>query len=142
MSTDRRTGVGAASKAWRLLATVAVFGVVGPPVGGLATWVTMGASTLRSPIPFVTGSYGEGFVLALAAGLLVGIAALWFGSAPWPVPIVVVVVVNIAVLATTVVASPPDLVAAMIRVGRVFLPASLIATLTCWLLARPLLRFA
>lgn len=144
-STDRRAGVGAASKLWRLLATVGVFGVVGPPVGGLVTWLTMGwatmgASALRSPIPFLTGSYGEGLVLALAAGLLVGVATLWFGSESWFVPIAVVAIVSIALLATTVIAGPPDLAAATIRVARVFLPASLIATIACWLLTRRLLK--
>jgi hypothetical protein len=132
----------AASKAWRVLAAVAVFGVVGPPVGGLATWVTMGTGTLRSPMPFVTSSYAEGVVLAIAAGVLIGVAALWFGSAPWPIPIGVVVIVNVAMLVTTVVANPPDFVAAMIRVVRVFFPASLAATFACWLLTRRLLRFA
>ncbi len=143
MSDGRTTQpLGAALEAWRLLAAVGVFGLVGPPVGGLVTWATMGASALRSPIPFVAGSYAEGVVLALAAGVLVGIAALWFGSAPWFVPLAVVAIVNIAMLATTVAAGPPDLVATMIRVARVFLPASLVATIACWLLTRRLLRFA
>jgi hypothetical protein len=88
-------------------------------------------------------STGEGVALAPVAAL-VGAAALWLGSAPWPVPIAVVVVVNLVLLAITVFADTPnaDIVAAMIRVGRVFLPASLIATVACWLLTRQLLRFA
>jgi len=65
---------------------------------------------------------------------------LWFGSESWFVPIAVVAVVNIALLATTVIAGPPDLAAATIRVTRVFLPASLIATIACWLLTRRLLK--
>jgi len=142
MSTGRRPGVDTASRILRLLAAVGVFCAVGPPVGGLVTWTMMGASTLRSPLPFVAGSYAEGVALALVAGLLVGLAALWLGSAPWFVPIAVVAVVNIALLATTIIAGPPHLVAAMIRVTRVFLPASLAATLVCWLLTRRLLRFA
>jgi thiamine transporter ThiT len=142
MSTDRRAGVDAASKGLRLLAAVGVFCAVGPPIGGLVTWVTMGASALRSPIPFVTGSYAEGVALALLAGLLVGLAALWLGRAPWFVPVVVAVIVMMAMLATTASATPGiDLVTAMLRVGRVFFPASLIATVACWLLTRRLLRF-
>jgi thiamine transporter ThiT len=141
MSTDRRTRVDASSKILRLLAAIGVFCAVGPPVGGLATWLTMGAGSLRSPIPFVAGSYAEGVALALVAGLLVGLVALWLGSARWFVPVGVVVVVNIAMLATTVIANLPDLAAAMIRVTRVFLPASLAATFVCWLLTRRLLRF-
>jgi len=46
-------------------------------------------------------------------------------------------------LAMTVFATPgTDLGAALLRVGRVFIPASLVATLVCWLLTRRLLRFA
>ena len=102
----------------------------------------MGASTLRSPLPFVAGSYAEGVALALVAGLLVGLAALWLGSAPWFVPVVVAVVVTMAMLATTIFATPgTDLVPAMARVSRVFFPASLAATVVCWLLTRRLLRF-
>jgi hypothetical protein len=141
MSTDRPR-VDAASKSLRLLAAVGVFCAVGPPVGGLVTWTMMGASTLRSPIPFVAGSYAEGVALALVAGLLVGLAAWWLGSAPWFVPVVVAVLVTVAMLAMTVFATPgSELVAAMLRVGRVFFPASLAATLVCWLLTRRLLRF-
>ena len=55
---------------------------------------------------------------------------------------IAVVVAQLDMLATTVIAGPPDLVAAMARVARVFLPASLAATLACWLLTRRLLRFA
>jgi thiamine transporter ThiT len=100
-----------------------------------------GASSLRSPIPFVTGSYAEGVALALVAGLLVGLAAWWLGNAPWFVPVAVVAIVNVAVLGVTFAADPPDLAAAAIRIGRVFLPASFVATLVCWLLTRRLLRF-
>ena len=142
MSTDRSPRVDAASKSLRLLATVGVFCAVGPPVGGLVTWTMMGASTLRSPIPFVAGSYAEGVALALVAGLLVGLAAWWLGSAPWFVPVVVAVLVTVAMLAMTVFATPgSDVVAAIARVGRVFFPASLAATLVCWLMTRHLLRF-
>jgi thiamine transporter ThiT len=142
MDIDRRTRVDTPSKILRLLAAIGVFCAVGPPVGGLVTWVAMGAGSLHSPIPFVTGSYAEGLALALAAGLLVGLAAWWIGSARWFVPLGVVAVVNVAMLAATVAAGPPDLAAAMIRVTRVFLPASFAATFVCWLLTRRLLRLA
>jgi thiamine transporter ThiT len=141
MDIDRGPRIDAPSKVLRLLAAIGVFCAVGPPVGGLVTWAAMGASTLRSPIPFVTGSYAEGVALALVAGLLVGLAAWWLGNAPWFVPVAVVAIVNVAVLGVTFAADPPDLAAAAIRIGRVFLPASFVATLVCWLLTRRLLRF-
>jgi hypothetical protein len=130
------------AKLWRLLACVAVFAVVGPPVGGLVAWVAMGARTLRSPLPFLGGAYGEGFVLAIAAGALVGLAALWLGTTSWIVPVVVAVMVNVVMLAANAVVAQvePDLVTGSLRIAGVFFPPSLIAALACWWLTRPLLR--
>ena len=130
------------TKLRRLLGATAVFAVVGPPVGGLVAWATMGARTLRSPLPFLGGAYGEGIVLATAAGALVGLAALWLGAKSWIVPVVVAVIVNAVMVAANAVVAQvePDLVTGSLRLAGVFFPPSLIATVTCWWLTRPLLR--
>jgi hypothetical protein len=131
----------ACAKLGRLLACVAVFAVVGPPVGGLVAWATMGARTMRSPLPFLGGAYGEGIVLAIAAGALVGLAALWLATTSWIVPVVVAMIVNAVMLANAAVAQvEPDLVTGSLRLAGVFFPPSLVAAVACWWLTRPLLR--
>jgi hypothetical protein len=126
----------------RLAAVVGVFALIGPPVGGLAVWATMGASTMRSPMPFLIGSYREGIVLAALAGALVGAVALWRGKTSWTVPVVVALALNAAMLGLSAATETikPDLITGALRVARVFLPASLLATLVCYALTRPLLR--
>jgi hypothetical protein len=131
----------ACAKLGRLLACVAVFAVVGPPVGGLVAWATMGARTMQSPLPFLGGAYGEGIVLAIAAGALVGLAALWLATTSWIVPVVVAMIVNAVMLANAAVAQvEPDLVTDSLRLAGVFFPPSLVAAVACWWLTRPLLR--
>lgn len=100
----------------------------------------MGARSMRSPLPFVTGAYAEGVALALAVGLLTGIMALWFGKVSWFVPVTTAVVVNGAFLAASVIGNPLSDVAEILgRLIAVFLPPSLVAALVCWWLARRLL---
>jgi hypothetical protein len=131
----------ACAKLGRLLACVAVFAVVGPPVGGLVAWATMGARTMQSPLPFLGGAYGEGIVIAIAAGALVGLAALWLATTSWIVPVVVAMIVNAVMLANAAVAQvEPDLVTGSLRLAGVFFPPSLVAAVACWWLTRPLLR--
>jgi hypothetical protein len=131
----------ACAKLGRLLACVAVFAVVGPPVGGLVAWATMGARTMQSPLPFLGGAYGEGIVIAIAAGALVGLAALWLATTSWIVPVVVAMIVNAVMLANAAVAQvEPDLVTDSLRLAGVFFPPSLVAAVACWWLTRPLLR--
>jgi hypothetical protein len=122
------------------LAFAAIFGLAGPPVGGLVAWTTMGARSMRSPLPFVTGAYAEGVALALAVGLLSWIMALWFGKVSWFVPIATVIVVNGTFLAASVIGNPLSDVAEILgRLIAVFLLPSLVAALVCWWLARRLL---
>jgi hypothetical protein len=141
MDADRHKVARLAAELQRLLAVIAVFGIVGPPVGGLVTWAIMGARTMRSPLPFITGSYSEGIVLALAAGGLV--AAAWgLGRTSWLVPVAVAVSVDLVMLAIAADLSRPDLAAGLLRVAGVFFPPILVACLTCWWLTRRLLRSA
>jgi hypothetical protein len=144
MTGDRHRQGFMSSRIARLASVVGVFALVGPPVGGLAAWATMGMSSMRSPLPFLIGSYGEGLVLAVAAGALVGAAALWLGKTSWMVPVMVAVAVNATMLVVDAATRTikPDLITGSLRVAHVFLPASLLATLVCWWLTRPLLRSA
>jgi hypothetical protein len=121
----------------RNLAVVAVFGVVGPPVGGVVAWAMMGAAGGHSPEPFVSGSYGEGLLIALGTGAIVAIAA-WFGRASWLVAIAAALVANAAFHIATLNPSVPDRGAALIDVAYVFLPPSIVAALACWWLTRRL----
>ncbi len=124
----------------RLLAVVGVFGLVGPAIGGVVAWATMGARSLRSPLPFVTGAYAEGIVIALTVGVATGVAALWFGKRSWIVPVAVTVGVTMAfVVAFAGDLDRPDLDAVLLSLTGVFLPPSLVAALICWRLARRLL---
>ena len=142
MDAERRTTC--ATRLWRVLAAIGVFGLAGPPVGGLVVWLSMGATTMRSPLPFITGSYAEGVALAAAAGTQVTAASWWLGKTSWLVPVVVALVVNVVMVAMSIAADPlrADLVASAVRVVSVFLPSSLVACVVCWWLTRRLLRFA
>ena len=140
MTADRDT----ATKLWRFCAMVGAFALVGPALGGLVAWAMMGARTMRSPLPFIVGSYGEGLWLAVGAGALVAFAALWLGRTSWVVPIVAAVAVNSVMLAVNaaVATVKPDVITGSLRLAAVFFPPSLIATTACWWLTRPLSRSA
>jgi hypothetical protein len=117
----------------RLVLCVLVFALVGPPIGGLVAWLGMGAATLRSPIPFMTGSWLEGGALALATGVVTAIAA-WRGITSWIVPVSAAVVITALFIAAT---AGGDW-AAMLRPAPVLMPPAIVAALACWLLTRRL----
>lgn len=121
----------------RLAAAVAVFGITGPPIGGLVAWAMMGAAGGHAPEPFVSGAYGEGLLLALATGVIVAVAAS-FGKASWRVAVGAAVLANAAMHAATLDFSAPDRAAALMNVSYVFIPPSIVAALACWWLTRRL----
>jgi len=132
-----------------MVLVVGVFGLAGPPIGGLVTWTmtsaitwaTIGAPSLRSPLPFIVGAYAEGLELALYTGLVCAVIALLARSASWMVPVVSALIVTASWIAVGVVFSaPPDMMAAVLRTSTELVPESLLATVACWTLARPLLR--
>ena len=129
-------------RVWRLLLVTAIFVMAGPPIGGIVAWTSMGAFNLRSPVPFITGSYGEGVLLALGTGLLVAFAGLWLAMRSWRVPVISALTINIVffVLTANMDLSRADYLTAFLNMMRVFLPPSLVAALACWFLTRPLLR--
>jgi hypothetical protein len=124
----------------RQIAAIAVFGFVGPPVGGLVAWAMMGAAGGHSPVPFVAGSYGEALLIALATGAIVAIAA-WFGRASWIVAVAAALLANAAFHVATLNPSVPDRGAALMDVAYVFFPPSIVAALVClWLTRRLVAR--
>src|SRR5262245_25214519 len=78
----------------RLLLAVGIFGLAGPPFGGLAAWLLMGARSLRSPLPFITGAYAEGITLALCTGAIVAAVAFSRGGSHWLAAVVAALLVN------------------------------------------------
>jgi hypothetical protein len=130
----------------RMVLAVGVFGLAGPPIGGLATWATMGtmmrARSLRSPLPFITGAYAEGLELALYTGLVCAVVALLSRSVGWLVPVISALVVSFGWTMVVALsnAAQHDLFSAIARTSIVFVPASIVAAIVCWPLARPLLR--
>jgi len=123
----------------RLVAVIAVFSLAGPPIGGLVAWAMMGAAGAHSPEPFVSGSYAEGFLIALATGLLFAVAA-WFGKPSWLAAVGAAVLANAALHTATLDLSHPDYAAALMNVAYVFLPPSIVAAVACWWLTRGLVR--
>jgi hypothetical protein len=115
----------------RFICGVLVFAILGPPVGGLMAWLGMGAATLRSPLPFVAGSWLEGGALALATGLLTAIAA-WRGATSWTIPVAAAALVTAVFVAAT---AGGDW-AAMLRTAPVLMPPAIVASFVCWLLTR------
>ena len=124
-----------ASKPARFLLGIFVFALVGPPVGGLVAWLGMGAIVLRSPVPFVAGSWLEGGALALATGVVTALAA-WRGVTSWGVPVAAAALATALFIAAT---AGGDW-AAMLRTAPVLMPPAMVAALVCWLLTRRLLR--
>lgn len=129
-------------RVWRLLLVTAIFVMAGPPIGGIVAWTSLGAFNLRSPVPFITGSYREGVLLALGSGLLVAFSGLWLAMRSWRVPVISAVTINIVffVLTANMDLSRADYLTAFLSMMRVFLPPSLVAALACWFLTRRLLR--
>lgn len=129
------------NRIWRFFLVTAIFVIAGPPIGGIVAWTGMAALSRGSPLPFITGSYDEGLLLALSTGLLVGFAGLWLAQRSWRAPVVAALASNAIffVLTADLDLSRADYLSAILRMGRVFLLPSIVAALACWFLARPLL---
>lgn len=123
------------AKPARLVFGILVFALIGPPVGGLVAWLGMGAAALRSPVPFVAGSWLESGALGLATGVVTAVAA-WRGVASWIVPVAAAALIT----ATFIAATAGGDWSAMLRAGSVLMPTAIAAALACWLLTRRLLR--
>jgi hypothetical protein len=121
---------------------VCVFALVGPPIGGAVAWLMMGARSLRSPLPFITGAYGEGAVLAIGTGIVCCAVALALRTVSLLVPIGAALAVDAIAFLVTVTLDPPrvDLLTALTRVAVVFVPPSIVAAIVCWMISRRFLQ--
>jgi len=119
----------------RFVCGMLVFAIVGPPVGGLVAWLGMGAATLRSPLPFIAGSWLEGGALALATGLVTAIAARR-GATSWMIPVAAAALITAVFVAATAGGEGT----AMLRTAPVLMPPAIVASFVCWLLTRRLFR--
>ena len=130
------------TRLWRFTLVTAIFVVLGPPTGGMVAWLAMGATALRSPLPFIVGSYSEGMFLALGTGVIVAGAGLWLNMTSWLVPTLATLAINALffVLTAGMDFAQADYPAVLIRVGSAFLLPSLVAAWLCWYLSRNLLR--
>jgi hypothetical protein len=127
------------SKLANAVAAVAVFGLVGPPAGGVVAWALMGSRSGQSPYPFLAGSFAEGLVLALGTGLLVVGAAWIAGRTSWLAAVAAAVLANVVFFVATGPNPSVDLALAAARSAFALLIPSLVAALVCWLLTRRLL---
>ena len=131
-------GIDTSNALVRALVVVAIFAIVGPPVGGVIAWLGMGAASLQSPVPFILGAYGEGLLLAAGAGLYVAVSWWLFGRTSFIAPIVGAILANLVFHGATMTAMPDA--DAVSRLAYVFLPGSIVAAVVCWLLAKRLVR--
>lgn len=99
----------------------------------------MGSKNLSSPLPFLTGSYGEAAVLPFCVGGVV-VVALLLGKTSGGIPLAAALIANVLMFALTGAFTLTTFDAgSLLRVAYVFIPPSLVATFICWALARRLL---
>lgn len=121
----------------RLAGFAAIFGGIGPAIGGVAAWSVMGPT--QSPWPFITGAYPEAILLAGLVGFLTGVAALWLGWVSWVVPLAIALFANIVfILVSAGDVTRPDLSEIVARLSLAFLFPSVVASFICWLVANRL----
>ena len=137
----------------RLAFIVGIFALAGPPVGGLTNWLlTVGSSVIAGyglpyrafddKLPaFILYGYPLGILPAFTVGLAVAISAIWFGRTSFIVALVAVLIVNAIIFAVAFWFNPTER-DFLRQLAIAFLPASFVASIVCWLLARRLLRTA
>ena len=138
----------------RLLATMLVFVVLGPPLGAVI-WIGILAAlsmppqtdaadpsftwfTLLGLLYAVPMSYFFGAGPAAAAGLVVGLAQSFVGRAGWPLALGTGLVVGVVVLERSgegALPAAPDQ-SAFPEYSAIMILACLVATLLCWSLVR------
>jgi hypothetical protein len=141
-----------AARVRRLIAIVAVFIAVGPPVGALAfilstaligmgmkvdlaglTWIGLFALIYAVPLSYMIGVLPAG-----AVGLLVGIRQAWFGAISWPFALGIGLAAGAALLLLS--GQPVIPRAGSDTVQPVHMPilfaTCLSATLACWAIVR------
>ena len=136
----------------RFVWIVAIFALLGPPIGGLTLWTMLlvAHTVIRyGPRPlydfwniivgFVIGGYIFGVLPALAAGLGAATLAIRFGRSSLVVALAVPAILCVALLGVVSWFNPGDW-DILGKIAILFVPSSLVASVVCWRLARGLLK--
>jgi len=135
---------GSLSALWRFVFIVAIFLLIWPPIGGIVVWwvkFDSGPQMFAWLAAFVIYAYLLCMPSALLAGIMHAVAALGFRHYSILVPIAAAVLA--AVLIEMVIVNPfflRELADKTMSSLELLLFASLIASLICWRLTRPLAR--
>ena len=135
---------GSLSALWRFVFIVAIFLLIWPPIVGVVVWwvkFDSGPSMLALLAAVVIYAYLLGVPSALLAGIVHAVAALSFRHYSILVPIVAAALA--ALLIEMVIVNPfflRELADKTMSSLELLLFASLIASLICWRLTRPLAR--
>jgi hypothetical protein len=130
---------GSLSALWRFVFIVAIFLLIWPPIGGIVVW--WGPQMFAWLAAFVIYACLLCMPSALLAGIMHAVAALGFRHYSIPVPIAAAVLA--ALLIEMVIVNPfflRELTDKTMSSLELLLFASLIASLICWHLTRPLAR--
>jgi hypothetical protein len=142
------------SGVFRFIVIVAVFLLVGPPVGGAVVWafvvlnMSLGDYGVPHALPmlFVTALYAYplGAPFAIAVGIIHAIAAIRMNQNSFLVPLVAAILVAVVGIALFVAIKPwPGTYGGEVLAGLVLsLPPSLVASFVCWRLTRSVARMA
>jgi hypothetical protein len=142
------------SGVFRFIVIVAVFLLVGPPVGGAVVWafVVLNMSLLdygaphALPMLFMTVLYAYplGAPFALAVGIVHAIAAIRLKQNSFLVPLVAAILVTVVGIGLFVAIKPwPGTYGGEVLAGLVLsMPPSLVASFVCWRLTRSVARMA
>jgi hypothetical protein len=136
----------------RLIATVLVFLVLGPPLGAVICvalvagigmhwdidWDVGGHNwlALLGLIYVVPASYFVGAAPAIAAGFAIGVKQSFFGRARWPLALGIGLIVAVAVLNRSGQVPDAGTQDAFPEFSAALILACLIATMLCWALVR------
>jgi hypothetical protein len=142
------------SGVFRFIVIVAVFLLVGPPVGGAVVWAFIvlnmllldSAAPHALPMLFMTVLYAYplGAPFALAVGIVHAIAAIRMKQNSFLVPLVAAILVTVVGIALFVAIKPwPGTYGGEVLAGLVLsMPPSLVASFACWRLTRSVARMA
>ena len=136
----------------RFIRIVAIFALLGPPIGGLTLWtMLLVAHTViqYGPRPlydfwniiagFVIGGYVFGVLPALAAGLGAATLAIRLGRSSLVAALAGPAILCVALLGAVSWFAPGDW-DMLGKIAVLFVPSSLVASAVCWRLARGLLK--
>ena len=141
------------SKLGCFLGTVAIFALLGPPIGGFVAW--LGGTTYAiakgamATAPLITifamlvmmlvFAYPAGIYFALVAGVIVAATGIWGHRNGIIVPVVAAVIASVAVVLAMKFLSFPE--SDVPKILGIF-PICLTASVACWFITREIVRSA